>query len=210
MRGKARTEDKEWARKLRLEQRLSSSEISNILGVPRPNLSGWLKDIPLTLEEQRVHFQRAAKSRVYPPPVQRPREKRTVCTSEVGVQAVAVILGAFVKKSWYVSLPFGDHMAYDMILDKRDGHLLRVQCKEGHYKDGVVLYGTESVTVRAGGVFRRTGYRNRCDLFAVHCDGRVYLVPPTVASKGFHGLRLDPTRNGQQANVCWAKDYELK
>ncbi len=50
MRGK--TDNRNLAEKLRIEQGLSYAEISRLTGVSKSTLSGWLKDIPLTIEQQ--------------------------------------------------------------------------------------------------------------------------------------------------------------
>lgn len=54
-------------------------------------------------------------------------------------------------------------------------------------------------------------YRGQCDYFAVYCASleRVYLVPVDEVGKTRAHLRIEPTKNNQEKNVRWARDYEL-
>jgi transcriptional regulator with XRE-family HTH domain len=58
---------RELARQLRIEQRLSIREIHLELGVAKGTLSGWLRDIPLTGDEVKAK-QRAARAKHTPVP----------------------------------------------------------------------------------------------------------------------------------------------
>lgn len=54
-------------------------------------------------------------------------------------------------------------------------------------------------------------YRGQCDYFAVYCDelDKVYLILVDDVGTTRANLRLVPTKNNQEKNVRWAKDYEL-
>ena len=54
-------------------------------------------------------------------------------------------------------------------------------------------------------------YHGQCDYFAVYSmePGKVYLVPVDDVGTTRAHLRLEPSKNGQEKNVRWAKDYEL-
>jgi hypothetical protein len=54
-------------------------------------------------------------------------------------------------------------------------------------------------------------YQGQCDYFAVYSAviGKVYLVPVDEVGTTRAHLRLEPSKNRQEKNVRWAKDYEL-
>ena len=54
-------------------------------------------------------------------------------------------------------------------------------------------------------------YHGQIDYFAVYCPetGGVYLIPVDHAGVSQMSLRLVPTKNNQEKNVRWAKDYEI-
>jgi hypothetical protein len=54
-------------------------------------------------------------------------------------------------------------------------------------------------------------YRGDIDAFGVYCPGtrEVYLVPIADVPDRAAYLRVEPTRNGQQKGVRWAKDYVI-
>ena len=72
---KAKVEQQQEARRLRLETRASLAEIANTLGAAKSSVSAWLHDIPLTEEEKRRRFSRGAEISL-----QRARERKLVCT----------------------------------------------------------------------------------------------------------------------------------
>ncbi len=54
-------------------------------------------------------------------------------------------------------------------------------------------------------------YQGQCEYFAVYCAdlGQVYLVPVDQVGRTRAHLRIEPTKNNQEKNVRWAKDYKL-
>jgi len=54
-------------------------------------------------------------------------------------------------------------------------------------------------------------YRGQCDYFAVYSAelGKVYLVSVEEVETTRAHLRLEPSKNRQEKNVRWAKDFEL-
>lgn len=136
----------------------------------------------------------------------------------IGDRSEAHVLAALVEQFPTVLTPWGENCRYDFVIENAEGELLRVQCKTGHLRHGAVKFRTRSLTYHhpkhAG-----TGptencsrhYRGDADLFAVFCveNRRVYLVPVDDLPTTLGSLRLDPTRNGQQAGIRWATQYEL-
>jgi hypothetical protein len=128
---------------------------------------------------------------------------------DVGQRSEAAVLAAFVKHGYRVLTPFGVNQRYDFVLDQ-DDRFLRVQCKTGRLRDGVILFGSASTRVNTRRTFRRT-YAGEIDPFAVYCPdlGRVYVVPFEEAAKTDARLRVDPAVNNQVRRIRWAADYEL-
>jgi hypothetical protein len=87
---------------------------------------------------------------------------------------------------------------------------LRLQCKTGTLRRGVIHFNTVSIRSSMTRTVTRA-YDGEVDAFAVHCprNGRTYLVPVTEVAKGICSLRVTPTANGQRRGVRWAADYEL-
>jgi hypothetical protein len=142
-------------------------------------------------------------STVLPPP------ELTYHPVDIGHRTEAAILLALVKRGYRTLLPFGVNQRYDLVLDCGD-RLLKVQCKTGRLRDGVVQFSSQSVQANTRGV-RTRSYAGEVDLFMVYCpdNRRVYVVPvDEVPSTGMY-LRVDPPRNRQDKRVRWAADYEL-
>jgi hypothetical protein len=106
-------------------------------------------------------------------------------------------------------MPFGNNHRYDLVLDL-EGKFVRVQCKTGRLRRGVVLFAARSVRVNTKRVYFRD-YQGDVDLFVVYCpdNDRVYAVPIDDATSTAGALRVDPPANGQSKNIRWAADYEL-
>jgi PD-(D/E)XK endonuclease len=128
---------------------------------------------------------------------------------DVGLRTEAAILAELVGRGYQVLLPFGTNQRYDLVLDM-DGGFIRAQCKTGRLHNGVVRFSTRSIRSNTRRTFFRD-YTNEIELFLVHCpetDG-IYAVPVDEAPAGYGYLRVDPTRNGQEERIRWARDYEL-
>jgi hypothetical protein len=136
----------------------------------------------------------------------------TVCAANdpkcVGEISEAAILVELLKSGETILTPFGDNQRYDLVLD-RDGTFVRVQCKTGILRNGVIKFNTcSSSSHRTNGGNR--DYRGQADLFAVYCHetDKVYLIPVDDAPRTGMSLRVEPTANNSK-NVKWAKDYEF-
>lgn len=128
---------------------------------------------------------------------------------DVGQRTEATILGELVRRGFRVLTPFGENHRYDLVLDL-DGRFVRVQCKSGRLRRGVVNFSTQSV--RSNSRQRSTrGYAGEAELFLVYCpdnDG-IYAVPVDEAPTGYMSLRVEPPLNKQARGVRWAADYVL-
>jgi hypothetical protein len=128
---------------------------------------------------------------------------------DVGLRTEGAILGALVRRGYLVLVPFGQNQRYDLVLDM-DGKFVRVQCKTGRLRNGCVVFSAQSVRSNTRkAVFRH--YKDDVELFLVHCPdtGGIYAIPIEEVTRSHGTLRIDPTSNGQEKYVRWARDYEL-
>src|SRR4029077_4235086 len=63
---------------------------------------------------------------------------------DVGQRTEAAVLAELVKRGHRVLIPFGVNHRYDLLLDL-GGRFVRVQCKTGKLRRGVIRFKTESV-----------------------------------------------------------------
>jgi PD-(D/E)XK endonuclease len=128
---------------------------------------------------------------------------------DVGERTEAIVLAELVKRGHKVLVPFGTNHRYDFVLDTEDG-FLRVQCKTGRLRKGVIRFNTISTRSNTRQTFRRS-YHGEADLFLVYCPetDRVYAVDIEEAASGIAALRVAPTVNSQAKGIRWAADYEL-
>ena len=96
------------------------------------------------------------------------------------------------------------------VIEDADGQFWRIQCKTGWIENGAIHFDTANHNV-TGTKRNWRHYRGQCAYFAVYCAdlGQVYLVPVDQVGKTRAHLRIEPTKNNQEKNVRWAKDYEL-
>lgn len=129
-------------------------------------------------------------------------------TGEKGNLSEAKILAAFVAAGYLVSVPFGSGHKYDFVVDDSTC-LLRVQCKTGRVKNGVLVFNAYS---QSGNGAMKMSYRGLADLFAVLDpeNDKVYLIAVNEVGVTDVSLRLAPTLNKQTHRVRWADFYLLK
>jgi hypothetical protein len=138
-----------------------------------------------------------------------PKPKLTSHPVDVGHRTEAAILSELVRRGYRVLLPFGVNQRYDLVLES-DGQFLKVQCKTGRLRDGVIRFKSVSVQSNTKCI-RARDYAGEVDFFAVYCpeNAGVYLIPTDEVTPNVNFLRVDPTRNNQSKRVRWARDYEL-
>jgi hypothetical protein len=133
---------------------------------------------------------------------------------DVGDETQAMVLARLVQAGKQVLTPFGENVRYDLAIDDA-GSLVRVQCKTGRLRNGVIRFNTCSYTYhhpnnRGMRVYTHD-YRGQADLFGVYCpetDG-VYLVPVNEVGINTGSLRVDPTQNRQVKKIRWAQEFEV-
>ena len=126
--------------------------------------------------------------------------------AELKIAAAAADLGIGVLR------PLTEHERYDLVFDVED-QLLRVQCKWGTLKDGVIrahLAGSRVSPTQ--GYIRSTYDASEIDMIAIYVQDldRCYVIPiDAIDARTALCLRVDPPKNGQLGAINWAADYEL-
>ena len=128
---------------------------------------------------------------------------------DVGQRTEAIIVAELVKRGHKVLIPFGTNHRYDLVLELGD-RFIRVQCKTGRLRSGVIQFNTVSVRSNTTRAITRP-YHGEADLFLVYCPdtGRVYAVDVDEAASSMGSLRVAPAANGQAKGIRWAADHEL-
>lgn len=129
---------------------------------------------------------------------------------DVGQRSETAILAAFVERAFEVWLPWGTNHRADMLLEGRD-RLLRIQCKTGRLRNGVIEFRPVSVRSNTRITVTRN-YIGEVDYFAIYCPATkgVYMVPCDETTRSSVALRLRPTANCQGKRIRWAEEYALE
>ena len=112
-----------------------------------------------------------------------------------------------------VWLPATEHGRADMVFEIEE-RLWKVQCKWGRLtpERDVIIAPLCSHRRGGKGYIRRTYDEQEIDLVAIYCEelGRCFLLPVSLTSgmTSIH-LRLTPPRNGQQACIKLADDFDF-
>lgn len=96
---------------------------------------------------------------------------------------------------------------YDFLLDTGK-NILKIQVKTCRkIKENILEFSTSSKTHNSKGYTNRI-YKNNCiDYFATFYDNQCFLIPASECGNYHKKIHLGPTKNNQQKNVCFAKDY---
>lgn len=142
----------------------------------------------------------------------RPQGKDKRDTNSIGESSEAAIIARLTRLGYSVLTPYGGSQRYDLVIEDATGMLWRIQCKTARVtNNNTVLTFSTSIRNVTGKHREPRNYRGQCDFFAVYCEklDAVYLIPIGAVGTISATLRLVPSRNSQQKNVRWAKDYQL-
>lgn len=147
-------------------------------------------------------------------PLRPPICVRTRNHKATGERSEAIIIARLVEVGYDVLKPLGDNLRYDLTIEDADGKFWRIQCKTGRSNGEYITFVPASLYyhTRAGRTtYGSRSYHGQIDYFAVYCPETrgTYLVPVEHTGTSHMNLRLMPTKNNQEKNVRWAKDYEL-
>lgn len=113
----------------------------------------------------------------------------------------------FLEREYIVSTP-EIPCPYDFILDTGN-QLLKIQVKTCHLssEQDYLEFNTSSLTHNAKGYTKRTYSSESVDYFCTYFDNQCYLIPLAECGSKAKRLRLVPTKNGQEKNITFAKNY---
>ena len=134
-------------------------------------------------------------------------------TQKTGDISESAVITRLLQCSYVVLQPIGQMHRYDLVIEDADGKFWRVQVKTGWLNEdqSVILFASSSsmnYTVKHRGA---RSYRGQCEYFAGYVEAlsKVYFIPVDDVGMARATLRLTPSKNNQEKNVRWAKDYEL-
>jgi hypothetical protein len=137
-------------------------------------------------------------------------------TKTAGDITEAVVIAEFIKAGFPVLIPFGENNRYDLVIEA-GGRLLRVQCKTAspcgskNWNKSCIRFHAYSARFVSREFRDRAAYRGQADLFAAYAPstGQVYVLAVDEVPETDVWLRLEPSRNNQQAGVRLAEDHTL-
>ncbi len=128
-------------------------------------------------------------------------------TYDRGNISEGVVMAAYLKAGFIISIPFGTGAPYDLIVDI-GSRLWKIQVKTGWLRKGCIIYRAKRRMREANPYATRPYTELEVDFFAIYYPpiGAIYVVPFKICD-GDGCLRLDPVHNGQQELIRWAKDF---
>ena len=124
---------------------------------------------------------------------------------ELGNHSESIILSAYLKEGFIVSIPFGSGASYDLLVDT-GSNIYKIQVKTAWINKGVLKY--KSLRRQPNTEKRRPYKDSEADFLAVYCPANETLYGIPVKDHPTGGwLRIAPVRNGQAKKIRWATDY---
>ena len=134
-------------------------------------------------------------------------------TQKTGDISESAVVTRLLQCSYIVLTPYGQNHRYDLVIEDADEKFWRVQVKTGRLNEDQTLirFNTASSYNRTVQYKGWRNYRGQCDYFAVYVEAlnKVYFISVDDVGTTNATLRLLPSKNNQEKNVRWAKDYEL-
>ena len=137
-------------------------------------------------------------------------KRHTQKTGDISEQAAITRL---LQRGYVVLQPIGQMHRYDLVIEDAEGKFWKIQCKTGWLNEdqSVIMFAaasSQNYTVKQKGW---RNYKGQIDYFCVYVEvlNKLYFVPIEDASNSKCTLRLTPSKNNQEKNVRWARDYEL-
>ena len=114
----------------------------------------------------------------------------------------------FIERDMGVSVPLGDNLRYDIIVDYK-GMLFRVQVKKASMNlvdSNIISFSCRSCTLNTKGCKNSKYNADEIDCFATFWDGQCYIIPVQEAS-ATKNLHLGSPKNHQKKGINIASDY---
>lgn len=127
----------------------------------------------------------------------------------IGEQTELTVLILAHRLGINVSIPWGDGLRYDQIWDV-NGTLYRIQIKHARIMDdGNTIEIPGKSSTRKKGKTKNIRYtKDEVDAIVTVYKDTLYFIPIGEMS-ATKRLRFEGTKNFQQANINWARDYEV-
>ncbi len=132
-------------------------------------------------------------------------------TNQKGAIAETAVVHAATRLGIEVYRPVSEGGRFDFIF-LLASRLVRVQCKWAARHGDVLLVRCYSARRTRDGIVTRRYGPDEIDAFAAYCPDVhqcYFLWMSQFAGQSRIQLRLEPSRNNQQAGVHWAEDYEF-
>ena len=124
---------------------------------------------------------------------------------ELGNQSEAIVLGAYLKAGFTVSVPFSSGSSYDLLVDT-GSIILKIQVKTGWLSQGVLKY--KCLRRQPKSETRRPYSEDEVDYLAIYCPANEMLYGIPIKNHPTLGwLRIEPVKNGQAKLIRWASDF---
>jgi hypothetical protein len=124
---------------------------------------------------------------------------------ELGNISESVVLNAYLKAGFLVSVPFGSGTCYDLVVDTGT-QFYKIQVKTAWINGGCINY--KSQRRQPGKEIRRKYEEDEVDYFAVYSPRTESLYAIAAKNHTSQGrLRLTQPANGQEKLIRWASDY---
>ena len=136
--------------------------------------------------------------------------KKYINTKQIGNITELECMLSFIRLGYNVLTPYGDCERYDFVVDVNN-KFYKIQSKTAYSEDNgkSFIIATKSSNRKNGKSVIRKYTNKEIDYFVTFFNNKCYLIP--VEECGVQKkLRIAPTMNGQNNNICWAKNYELE
>lgn len=133
-------------------------------------------------------------------------------TNEIGGIGEASFIAQLVKRGLNVSIPLSHDTSYDLVVEKSDGKLAKLQIKTTTSTEDILHVKIQRTYTSGERIVSRTYTEDDFDLLGVY-DLRTeqcYIIPVAeVAGKTALSMRFTPTKNNQTKRVVMANGYLL-
>ena len=133
-------------------------------------------------------------------------------TKTQGIIGEAQVLAKFESLGIPVSIPFGDNLPYDMIIDIK-GKLYKIQVKTStQSKEGKTTFEIKKNRINTQNNYINYYNKNEVDYYALYAINRqeFYLVPFEEAGNSSIYIRYDLPKNGQINKIKMNYDYTFE
>jgi hypothetical protein len=129
-----------------------------------------------------------------------------------GDTAELMVAADLAKRGYRIAFPYGEDTNWDLILERPDGRLERVQVKYTESRSNVVTVRCRSHSLTNGKIRQTKHYTAAMiewlAVYDVNTDC-CYYVPAALlgAGRSTISLRLAPALSGRKRGINWARDY---